>query len=98
MMEPGQANFISRGAFVQFMQDPEVACRVANQLSRNYFTAYEAIRTLGLTASPSEKFAKLLLSWSAKAQSDGSAQIKLTHRFNSRQHCRSYMKSLPNSC
>ena len=36
-------------------------------------------RTLGLAASPSEKFAKLLLSWSTKsAQSDGSAQVKLT--------------------
>ena len=38
---------------------PEVAMRVAEQLSRNYFTAYEEIRTLGLAASPSEKFAKL---------------------------------------
>ena len=53
--------------------------RVAQQLSRNYYTAYEEIRTLGLAASPSEKFAKLLLSWSTKsAQSDGSSQVKLT--------------------
>jgi len=42
----------------------EVALRVAEQLSRNYYTAYEGIRTLSLTSSPSEKFAKLLLSWS----------------------------------
>jgi CRP/FNR family transcriptional regulator, cyclic AMP receptor protein len=41
--------------------------RVAEQLSRNYYTAYEEIRTLGLTSSPSEKFAKLLLSWSSNA-------------------------------
>ncbi len=80
MMEPGQANFIPRDSLLQFLKDyPEVALRVAQQLSRNYFTAYEEIRTLGLAASPSEKFAKLLLSWSTKtSQSDGSAQIKLT--------------------
>ena len=56
-----------------------MAVRVAEQLSRNYYTAYEEIRTLGLTISPAEKFAKLLLSWSTKsAQDDGSAQVKLT--------------------
>ncbi len=44
-----------------------MALRVAEQLSRNYYAAYEEIRTLGLTSSPSEKFAKLLLSWSPNA-------------------------------
>jgi CRP/FNR family transcriptional regulator, cyclic AMP receptor protein len=80
MMEPGQANFISRDALLQFLKDHgEVALRVAEQLSRNYYTAYEEIRTLGLTTSPSEKFAKLLLSWTAKVTpSDGAAQVKLT--------------------
>jgi CRP/FNR family transcriptional regulator len=80
MMEPGQANFIPRDSFLNMLKDyPEVAVRVAQQLSRNYYTAYEEIRTLGLSASPSEKFAKLLLSWSTKgAQDDGSAQVKLT--------------------
>lgn len=80
MMEPGQANFIPRESLLQFLKDHgEVALRIAEQLSRNYYTAYEEIRTLGLTSSPSEKFAKLLLSWSTKtSQSDGSAQLKLT--------------------
>jgi len=79
MMEPGQANFIPRDCLVQLMKDsPEVAMRVAQQLSRNYFTAYEEIRTLGLSTSPSEKFAKLLLSWSPEpAQNNGSAQVRL---------------------
>src|SRR5579872_7360034 len=68
MMEPGQANFIPRDSLIQFLKDNgEVALRVAEQLSRNYYTAYEEIRTLGLASSPSEKFAKLLLSWSTKA-------------------------------
>jgi len=65
MLEPGQANFIARDALLQFLREyGEVALRVAEQLSRNYYAAYEEIRTLGLTSSPSEKFAKLLLSWS----------------------------------
>src|SRR6201982_393059 len=80
MMEPGQANFIPRESLLQFLKDHgEVALRVAEQLSRNYYTAYEEIRTLGLATSPSEKFAKLLLSWSTKnGNSDGTTQVKLT--------------------
>src|ERR1700746_1618499 len=80
MMEPGQANFIPRESLQQLLKEfPEAAMKVAQQLSRNYFTAYEEIRTLGLAASPSEKFAKLLLTWSTKsAQNDGSSQVKLT--------------------
>lgn len=80
MMEPGQANFIPRDSLMHFLKDfPEAAMRVAQQLSRNYYTAYEEIRTLGLAVSPSEKFAKLLLSWSTKtSMEDGSAQVKLT--------------------
>src|ERR1700740_822322 len=80
MMEPGQANFIPRDSLLHLMKDfPEVAVRIAQQLSRTYYTAYEEIRALGLSVAPSEKFAKLLLSWSSKtAQDDGSAQVKLT--------------------
>jgi CRP/FNR family cyclic AMP-dependent transcriptional regulator len=80
MMEAGQANFIPRDSLMHFLKEfPEVAVRIAQQLSRNYYTAYEEIRTLGLAASPTEKFAKLLLSWSTKsAQDDGSSQVKMT--------------------
>lgn len=80
MMEPGQANFIPKDSLTQMLRDfPEAAMRVGQQLSRNYYTAYEEIRTLGLAASPSEKFAKLLLAWSTKTtQSDGSSQVRLT--------------------
>jgi len=80
MMEPGQANFIPKDSLLHLLKEfPEVAMRVAQQLSSNYFTAYDEIRTLGLAASPSEKFAKLLLSWSTKgAQNDGSSQFRLT--------------------
>ena len=79
MMQPGQANFIPREPLILMMRDfPEVSLRIARQLSCNYFAAHEEIRTLGLTTSASEKFAKLLLQWSIKTtQDNGSSQIKL---------------------
>ena len=80
MMEPGQA-FIPRDSLPLMIKDfPEAAMRIAQRLSRNYFTAYEETRTLGLAASPSEKFAKLLLSLSTRPtnRDDGSSQVKLT--------------------
>ena len=77
MMEPGQANFIARDSLLQFLRENgEVALRIAQQLSRNYYTAYEEIRTLGLSTSPAEKFAKLLLSW--ETDKTGGSQIRLT--------------------
>jgi CRP/FNR family transcriptional regulator len=80
MMQPGQANLIARDALLQFLREyGEVALRVAEQLSRNYYAAHEEIRTLGLTSSPSEKFAKLLLSWSANMDNGNeSAHVTLT--------------------
>jgi CRP/FNR family transcriptional regulator len=80
MVEPGQANFIARDAFLHFLREHgEVAVRVAEQLSRNYYTAYEEIRTLGLTSSPSEKFAKLLLSWSVDSRDAAKpSQVRMT--------------------
>jgi CRP/FNR family cyclic AMP-dependent transcriptional regulator len=79
MIEPGQANFISSDALLHFLKDNgEVALRVAQQLSRNYYSAYEEIRTLGITSSVTEKFAKLLLSWyPERRQTNDRAQIKL---------------------
>jgi CRP/FNR family cyclic AMP-dependent transcriptional regulator len=80
MVEPGQANFIARDAFLTFLRENgDVAVRVAEQLSRNYYIAYEEIKTLGLTVSPSEKFAKLLLSWSSESKDPAkSLQLRMT--------------------
>ncbi len=83
MVEPGQANFIARDSLLQFLRENgEIAVRVAEQLSRNYYSAIEEVRMLGLASSPSEKLAKLLLSWSAHAaKSADPSHIKmaLTH-------------------
>jgi len=78
MIEPGQANFISRESLLEFLRENgEVALRVAEQLSHNYYVAYEEIRTLGLSTSPAEKLARLLLSWEAE-NNNGSNTIRLT--------------------
>ncbi|MEO5936639.1 MAG: Crp/Fnr family transcriptional regulator [Terriglobales bacterium] len=78
MMEPAQANFIARDQFLAFLKEHgDAALRVAEQLSENYHTAYEEIRTLGLTTSASEKLAKLILEWSAGA---GNAKSPLKMR------------------
>jgi CRP/FNR family cyclic AMP-dependent transcriptional regulator len=77
MIEPGQANFISSDALLQFLRDyGEVALRVARQLSHNYYSAHEEIRTLGLANSPGQKFAKLLLGWSVE-RGDPSHSLQL---------------------
>src|ERR1700682_5463213 len=79
MIEPGQANFIPRDLLLGFLQEHgEVALRVAEQLSRNYYAAYEEIRTLGLTSSPAEKFAKLLIGWSNATGDGDPLQVKVT--------------------
>lgn len=66
MLEPSQANFIERKAFLGFLaRHGEATVRVAQQLSQNYHSAYEEIRSLGLSQSTSERLAKLLLDWSA---------------------------------
>jgi CRP/FNR family cyclic AMP-dependent transcriptional regulator len=63
-MEPSQANFISQGDFVRFLQEfPDVGLKVAQQLTHNCKCAYSEIRSLGLSNSVPEKIAKLLLSW-----------------------------------
>jgi CRP/FNR family transcriptional regulator len=51
---------------------------VAEQLSRNYYAAYEGIRALGLTNSPAERFAQLLLGWSNAVSNGDPLQLKLT--------------------
>jgi CRP/FNR family transcriptional regulator, cyclic AMP receptor protein len=88
MLEPSQANFISRNHFLNFLkQHGEAAVRVAEQLSSNYHTAYEEIRSLGLSHSASEKLARLLLEWATprgthatdKDRNEVRLKVTLTH-------------------
>src|SRR5262249_2012696 len=56
IMEPTQANFVRRDDFLKFLsRHGEAAVRVAQQVSHNYHTACQEIRSIGLSRSSSEK-------------------------------------------
>lgn len=77
LMEPSQANFITRQDFLNFLRDHgDAALRVAEQLSQNYHSAYEEIRSLGLSHSAAEKLAKLLLEWAKDGNAKGNGKDK----------------------
>jgi len=84
IIEPGQANFIERAEFLRFLhENAGIAMRVMEQLSRNYYSAYESVRTLGLAISPSSRFAQLLLACSlGSGGKNGNLRVnlKLTHQ------------------
>ncbi len=82
-LQPCQLDFIRRDDFLRFLQNHADAClNAAQHLSKNCQSAYEMIRSLGLSHSVAEKLARLLLEWS----SDGDARkegirikVSLTH-------------------
>jgi CRP/FNR family transcriptional regulator, cyclic AMP receptor protein len=62
VLEPTQANFIHRNAFLGFLrQHGDAALKVAEMLSHIYYATCQEIRYLGLAASAVEKFARFLL-------------------------------------
>jgi CRP/FNR family cyclic AMP-dependent transcriptional regulator len=80
VIEPTQANFISRTDFLNFLREHgEAALRVAQELSETYQSAFAEMRTIGLSHSAGEKLARFILDWSANHESDnGSVKFKLT--------------------
>jgi CRP/FNR family transcriptional regulator, cyclic AMP receptor protein len=83
VIEPTQANFISRSDFLNFLRDHgEAALHVAQELSETYQTAFAEMRTIGLSHSAREKLARFLLDWSAHHPSENGAikfSLTLTH-------------------
>jgi len=68
-LHPCQVAFIRRDDLLRFLtQHPEAYQRVTEHLSRQYQTACEQLRTLGLASSVTGKLAKLLLDWSAEGK------------------------------
>src|SRR5689334_5117503 len=82
-LQPCQLDFIKRDDFLKFLQGHADACLMAAQhLSQNCQTAYDMIRSLGLSHSVSEKLARLLLEWADDGEQtkDGvRIKIALTH-------------------
>ena len=80
VIEPAQANFISRSEFLNFLKENgEAALRVAQQLGETYHAAVSEMRTIGLSHSAGEKLARFLLEWAANyPEEKGQIRIKLT--------------------
>ena len=83
VLEPSQANFIARNDFLEFLKaHGEAALRVAQQLSENYHIAINEMRTIGLSRSAAEKFARFLLEQATedyKAAGEVRLTLTLTH-------------------
>jgi len=83
VIEPTQANFISRADFLGFLRDHgETALRAAQQLGETYHAAVSEMRSIGLSRSASEKLAHFLLDWCAShgnGKGEIRAKLTLTH-------------------
>jgi CRP/FNR family transcriptional regulator, cyclic AMP receptor protein len=83
-MEPLQANFIHREAFMHFLKEHgEAAVRVAEILSRIYHATLLEVRYLGFSSSTAEKLARFLLDLPGQPsikQSETRSTLTLTHK------------------
>ena len=81
-LQPCQLAFVSRADFLRLIQERADAClHMAQQLSNECQSAYEALRLVG-AHSVSERMARLLLQWSGDRQfAEGPLRLKipLTH-------------------
>jgi CRP/FNR family transcriptional regulator len=82
-LQPCQLDFVKRDDFLKFLQThPDACLHAAQHLSQDCQSAYEMIRSLGLSHSVSEKLARLLLEWATGGEDtkDGiRIKIALTH-------------------
>ncbi len=83
-LESCQVNFIRQSDFRTFLSaHNDAALRVGEHLSRNYQTAHEQRRTIGLARTSLQKFANFLLEWSAQqgkpTEQGVRLKITLTH-------------------
>jgi CRP/FNR family transcriptional regulator, cyclic AMP receptor protein len=83
VVEPSQANFISRTDFLAFLREcGEAALRVAQQLGETYHAAVAEMRSIGLSHSAGERLARFLLDWCAahgNEKGEIHATLALTH-------------------
>jgi CRP/FNR family transcriptional regulator, cyclic AMP receptor protein len=83
VLEPAQANFVSKSDFLNFLGEfGEAALRVSQQMGENYHLALSEMKTIGLSHSATEKLARFVLDWCAEHDS-GNGQVRanltLTH-------------------
>ena len=82
-LHPCQVAFIRRDDFLNLLaKHPEMNRGVVKQLTTLYNGACEQLRTVGLSASATEKVARLLLEWASEGKPTKSGtqiQLPLTH-------------------
>jgi CRP/FNR family cyclic AMP-dependent transcriptional regulator len=68
-LHPSQVSFVRRDDFLKFLKDHGEAClQAAEHLSQNCQSAFDQIRSLGLSHSAREKLARVLLEWAASGE------------------------------
>src|SRR5581483_487199 len=78
--QPCQLNFIKREDFLHFLEEHGDAClKAAQHLSKDCQSAYQQIRSLGLSHSAPERLARLLLEWTASSHEQPEPKVKLPH-------------------
>jgi CRP/FNR family transcriptional regulator, cyclic AMP receptor protein len=82
-LQPCQLSFIRREDLIRFLNQHSDAClRAAEHLARDCQSAYDVVRSIGLSHSVSEKLARLLLQWSTDGRVDNGMirmKLALTH-------------------
>jgi len=78
-LQPAQLAYVSREDFLKFIKEHGDAClQVAQHLGRDCHSAYEVIRSIGLSNSVEEKLARFLVEWSTGAPvTSGGVRVKL---------------------
>ncbi|HEY2118772.1 MAG TPA: Crp/Fnr family transcriptional regulator [Candidatus Acidoferrum sp.] len=78
-LQPCQLAFVSRQEFMRYIREHSDACfHVAQHAGRDCHSAYESVRSIGLSSSASEKLARFLVDWSADGKiTEGILRVKL---------------------
>jgi CRP/FNR family transcriptional regulator len=79
-LQPSQLAFVPREDFLKFLKTHGDAClQAARHLSRDCQSAYDSVRSIGLSHSVTQKLARFLLRWSANGKAaDGMIRVKMT--------------------
>jgi CRP/FNR family transcriptional regulator, cyclic AMP receptor protein len=78
-MQPCQLNFVGRNDMLRFLgEHADASLHAAQQLARDCSDAYGVVRSIGLSHSVSERFARFLLESSAVGKvSNGTVRVRL---------------------
>jgi len=82
-MQPCQLDFVGRENFLRFLREhPDASTHATEHLARDCSDAYGVVRTIGLSHSVSERFARFLLETAANGESSNGtlrARLAMTH-------------------